>query len=68
MGVMGVTKNYFKEGVGFRMGKKDCYDCKYGATSVNLCIKHMSEIPKSENCDYWKYFDLERELKWNMEN
>lgn len=50
------------------MVEKICYECKYGATSVNLCIKHMREIPSSNTCDSWRYFDLDKELKYNMEN
>ena len=47
--------------------EKNCETCKYGATSVDLCIKKMSNIPSNNICDSWKYFDLERELKFNME-
>ena len=47
--------------------EKVCETCKYGATSVNLCIKKMSSIPSKETCDSWKYFDLDKELKFNME-
>lgn len=47
---------------------KICPTCKYGATTVNLCIRKMGELPQSNTCDFWKYFDLEKELKYNMEH
>lgn len=48
------------------MIEKVCENCKFGATSVNLCIKHMKEIPQANTCDYWKRFDLDKELHYNM--
>ena len=65
MGYLGVRKDSFKKKVSI-MVEKICYECRYGATSVNLCIKHMKEIPRAETCDAWKYFDLDKELHYNM--